>query len=73
MSRTLEMFPLLDVPKKPRQKLMHVVDAGDMVCQMACKRCGYESGWVTFTSVAQVKRGYPCPTCNKAEDDKGEA
>lgn len=66
MARTLEMF---DKPRKPRQWLMHVSDAGgdgpdDVHVRYECQRCGHETGWMMARTVTEAKRGIPCPTCN---------
>lgn len=66
MARTLEMF---EKPRKPREWLMHVCDAGSEVegeqwVMYRCNRCGHESDWTTASSVTAAKRGVPCPKCN---------
>lgn len=67
-----QLFDLGPEPKTPRakpRKLMHVIDAGpgidnEDICKFRCRRCNYESGWITVKwSVA--RRGIPCPKCNE--------
>lgn len=67
--RTHEMF---DKPRKPRQWLMHVSDAGgdgphDVWVKFECHRCQHETGWVNMRTVTEAKRGIPCPICNITE------
>ena len=61
-------------PKLPRakpRKLMHFIDVGGGDCEeganlalFECKRCGHKSDWLVC-STTEVKRGVPCPECNK--------
>lgn len=70
MSKTLHLFPL---PKKKRRVIMHFIDAGvspylngDLCAEFECKKCGHKSGWQHgFKNVTEIKRGIPCPECNK--------
>lgn len=61
--------------RRPRRVLMRVVDAGEgcgcpddspgpHVVRFGCNRCGHETGWLRVDSVAEAKRGIPCPKCN---------
>lgn len=77
MGRTLEMF---DKPRRPRQWLMHVFDAGDGPCccdetpisvRYECQRCGHQTEWTGARTVTEAKRGVPCPECNAATDMMG--
>lgn len=73
MGRTLEMFD--KPPRAKRRVLMYVCDAGDCACgmddessaivQFSCKRCGHVSEWMRGLSIAEAKRGIPCPECAK--------
>lgn len=56
--------------RKPRQKLMHVVDAGaEGWVEMECGHCGYKSGWHQRTeTVTELKRGVPCEKCNEVKN-----
>jgi DNA-directed RNA polymerase subunit RPC12/RpoP len=55
--------------RKPRQKLMHVIDAGHngpgpgLNAQFKCARCSHTSEWMPVQLTA-AKRGIPCPKCN---------
>ena len=52
------------LPRAPRVKRMHVVDAGQGVIQFRCS-CGYDTGWIVDEcTVAENRRGLPCPACN---------
>lgn len=62
---------MFEKPRKPREWLMHVCDAGgtgegEQLVQYRCNRCGHESGWETAASVTVANRGIPCPACNLA-------
>ena len=64
-------------PRKKREHLMHVRDAGDGDCidgfiaRFGCKRCSYESPWLKQRTVTEAKRGLPFPVCNKGDDKDG--
>lgn len=71
MAGTVDLFG--QKPRKPRQWLMHVIDAGNDCCvsepgeqlvRYGCQRCGHETDWVTARNVTEAKRGIPCPKCN---------
>lgn len=57
--------------RRPRRVLMQMTDAGcnpsgpGDIAQFACKRCAYQSEW-RQASVAEIRRGIPCPKCNPA-------
>lgn len=65
----------LDLIGKPKRKsprvLMRVCDAGcgdsRPIVQFRCAKCDYQSGWFTFDTVAEAKRGLPCPKCNEPQ------
>ena len=72
MSARVDLFPQAPRFRKPRQHLMHVIDAGDndlpadkIWTRMRCRNCQHEEQGirqrVTFTV---LKRGLPCPECN---------
>lgn len=56
-------------PRRRRRVMMHVVDAGNgpggKVIKFGCV-CGHNTGWISDQqTVAQNKRGMPCPPCNQ--------
>jgi hypothetical protein len=68
MSRQAALFD--QPPRKPAQKLMHVMDAGSngpgpgLNAQFECRRCGLISEWRPIANMTTAKRGIPCPKCN---------
>lgn len=55
-------------PRARRRVLMVAIDAGlfpdgKACAHFLCKRCGHDSGWV-YATIAEAKRGEPCPRCN---------
>lgn len=67
---TPDLFPDTKPPRAKPRVLMHVIDAGgegahDVMALMQCAKCGAESEWLSFKNVTEVKRGIPCPECNK--------
>lgn len=53
-----------------RVRRMHMIDAGPNQCvgpahvaKYRCK-CGHESDWETADTLAEIRRGVPCPVCN---------
>ena len=32
-----------------------------------CKRCGWQSEWLCFDNVTEIRRGIPCPKCNREQ------
>jgi len=69
--RMSELFVLPKMPRKKREWLMHVYDAGDgtdgyeMACCFECDQCGHKEEWVNVRTVTEAKRGIPCPKCNE--------
>lgn len=58
---------LFDLPKirKHRYWRMRVIDAGQGCIQFRCPRCGHNTGWIIDEwTVAENRRGLPCPNCN---------
>lgn len=68
-------------PKKPRRVIAHPMDRGEAgyapppkdkaagriyFATFACKRCGWDSGWIWCTNLEE-RGGVPCPTCNLKE------
>lgn len=55
-------------PARPHVWRMHVIDAGyasgGLIAELKCARCGHQTGWLTFQTVTEAKRGLPCPKCN---------
>jgi DNA-directed RNA polymerase subunit RPC12/RpoP len=71
-------IPNFEKTYTPRLKRMHFCDVGtgdcigeDILVIFKCSRCGHQSEWMVINSVSDVKRGLPCPICNKgiAYDD----
>jgi DNA-directed RNA polymerase subunit RPC12/RpoP len=66
MSGRARQLSLLTTPVAvtPRQKLMHVCDAGaDRMVLFSCARCQHRSDWMQMDK-ARARRGIPCPKCN---------
>ncbi len=65
----MDMFTLLNLPKKPKQARrwrMRVADAGIGCIQFKCPRCGHDTGWLQDTrTITENKRGIVCQICNK--------
>lgn len=73
-----DLFPMPEKPRKKREILMHVYDAGDscdgetkMACCFECSRCGHKEEWMNMRTVTEAKRGIPCPKCNKPAGGEG--
>lgn len=52
---------------RPRNRLMHVVDAGIDMILLKCSHCGHSPGWQPWEcerEVTKYKRSVPCPECN---------
>lgn len=63
-----KLFQSESLPRKPSIKRMHVYDAGIDVIQFLCGHCGHLTDWQVDThTVAENKRGLPCPKCNEAK------
>ena len=66
-ARQGEMFAK---PKRPHIKRARVSDAGEgragypYGASFRCKRCEWESGWLCFDKITDIRRGVPCPNCN---------
>ncbi len=59
---------LLALPKRPRRVMMHVADGGQGHVRFECGKCGHDTGWLRCDetdTVTKLKRGEPCPRCNK--------
>lgn len=69
MASQPDMFPTAKPPRAKPRVLMHFTDAGYSSCgtmaTFKCDRCGYESEWMDCRNDTEVKRGLPCPNCNK--------
>lgn len=55
--------------------LMHFVDVGHMdgagdAARFVCRKCGHDAGWMPAT-LAEIRRGVPCPVCAPSHDAKG--
>ena len=67
------LFEKADIPKAPRVRRMHVVDAGHLpggakgIC-FECRHCGHDTGWIPDEwTITENKRGHACPNCNAKE------
>jgi DNA-directed RNA polymerase subunit RPC12/RpoP len=75
MASQPKLFDLPPKPRKKRQWIMQVSDAGDSGCkypagmtefvEYTCPRCNHNDGWRYMQNVTLAKRGVPCPKCNK--------
>jgi hypothetical protein len=58
-------------PRKPYQFKMHVCDAGgdneEHIATFECRRCNEKTGWLSFKTITEIRRGIPCPICNNKE------
>lgn len=66
---------------KPRAKprvMMHAIDVGQAPGKMpgwrttkgahfVCQKCGHDAGWLFDMQDSEVRRGVPCPLCNKEQ------
>lgn len=43
----------------------HAHDYGDGHARYWCKRCDFRQGWTPYKSWRAMRRGIPCPNCNK--------
>lgn len=60
--------------RKPAIKRAHVSDAGGNegnnsrdyphLAAFTCKKCGWESEWLAFKTITEIKRGISCGKCN---------
>ena len=67
------LFAPEQIPRTAPVKRMHVVDADANFghVHMICSHCGYDDGWsFKLEDLTQLKRGLPCPVCNKKEKTK---
>lgn len=66
-----DLFP--NAPRRPRRTMMRVIDSGEGMAgypfgaELECSRCGHKTGWLCFTTAAEIKR-QPCPKCNASEE-----
>jgi DNA-directed RNA polymerase subunit RPC12/RpoP len=57
--------------RKPAIKRAHVCDAGEghgdhmHGASFQCSRCEWQSKWLCFDNITEIRRGIPCPNCNK--------
>ena len=70
-ARATDLFPETKVPRAKPRVMAHVFDAGcsceTNLARFECKRCGWQSEWLSVASISDGKRGIPCPTCNTGE------
>ena len=66
-----DMFPETKVPRAAPRVMAHVFDAGcsceTNMARFECKRCGWQSEWLSVASISDGKRGIPCQTCNTGD------
>lgn len=69
MTPTLDMFPEKKLPRRSPRVMMQYRDGGvgneGEIVQYECPKCSTRSGWEDAGSITEVKRGIPCPECNK--------
>ena len=67
-ARATDLFPETKVQRAKPRVMAHVFDAGcsceTNLARFECKRCGWQSEWLSVASISDGKRGIPCPTCN---------
>lgn len=67
------------MPRKPRVVRMHAIDHGEAPGLMPgwrtaqgghfkCSRCGHDAGWLFDLTATEIRRGLPCPVCEKVGD-----
>lgn len=63
-------------PRQSRRVIMRAIDAGQAGYLMpgwetssgghfVCDRCGHDDDWTFNLNMTAIKRGLPCPECNK--------
>lgn len=68
-----DLFPNTKPPRAKPRVMMKANDHGfcdetpdtPELGNMVCKKCGHEAGWMHFATRTDVRRGEPCPECNK--------
>lgn len=64
-----DLFPETKPPRAKPRVMAHVFDAGcsceTELARFECKRCGWQSDWLSVASISEGKRGVPCPKCNQ--------
>lgn len=64
-----DLFPDTKPPRAKPRVMAHVFDAGcsceTELARFECKRCGWQSDWLSVASISEGKRGVPCPKCNQ--------
>ncbi|PIE13842.1 MAG: hypothetical protein CSA70_03760 [Rhodobacterales bacterium] len=62
--------------RKPRRIMMHTEEFGQAPGMMPgwttskgghfkCKKCGHDAGWLFNMNESEMRRGVPCPKCNR--------
>lgn len=68
--RTPDLFGVK--PRKKYERLMHIErhgeSGGEVLVEFECGRCGHTGGLTSKWTVAEAKRGIPCPVCNGVKD-----
>lgn len=67
-----DLFPDSKPPRAKPRVLMHFTDVGggagdELLATFACRVCGHETEWLVCDNATKVKRGVPCPVCNKGD------
>jgi DNA-directed RNA polymerase subunit RPC12/RpoP len=66
------MFAELKPPRASPRVLMHADNVGigtfGYLATFVCSKCGAQSELMECSTRADVKRGMPCPDCNKNEE-----
>ena len=63
-------YELFKKPKIKRIKRARVSDAGEGMkgypygAEFTCCRCDWESEWLCFDNITEIRRGIACPNCN---------
>ncbi len=59
---------LLERPRQMKRRIiMHYIDVAhdSYAARFRCHKCAHTTDWMTCAGVSEIKRGLPCPTCNK--------
>ena len=67
--KNADLFNNYKVKRLKPRVLMHHIDVGigtyGYMAKMKCNKCDNETDWLDFNTASEIKRGYPCPKCNK--------
>ncbi|HZF99158.1 MAG TPA: hypothetical protein VEY92_13140 [Pseudoxanthomonas sp.] len=67
-----DLFPGTKPPRAKPRVMMRFIDVGtgaasELIATFACRKCGHETDWLICANATDVKRGEPCPICNRGE------